>query len=146
MSLHLILRRFPVPSPEGMFGRLLVLVDDEVVYRCVTVERPWADNMANVSCIPPGIAGGTVAYELRLDKYNRGGYEAWELRGVNARTEIKIHKGNTAEHVQGCIAVGTRFGRLGSWAVSSSRAAFAGLMEATAGFTSGTVKVEYERS
>ena len=90
-----------------------------------TVERPWAYNAPNVSCIPEGV------YTVRRDWYHRGGYEAFEIENVPGRSEIKIHIGNTMRDVSGCIAIGMDLGWVGGlWAITHSRAAFHDFMRA----------------
>jgi len=114
----LILRRFCSCS-MGTFGELTT----DSGFSCFTVEKPWKNNAPWISCIPPG------QYEVRPRRYNRGGYAALEVLDVPNRTDILIHKGNTAEDVQGCIVPGMRLGCLGDrWAVLSSSAAFAVIM------------------
>ena len=92
------------------------------VFECETVERPWANNAPNISCIPEG------TYELKQRLYYRGNYPTLELQDVPGRSLILIHKGNTMLDVEGCIAVGKGRGVLGDkWAVLESRNAFTAL-------------------
>lgn len=65
-----------------------------------TVEKPWRQNLPNVSCIPNGV------YEAERSFFNRGGYKAVEILGVPDRTDILIHVANRAEDVSGCIGIG----------------------------------------
>lgn len=96
-------------------------VDGAVLY---TVERPWLDNQAMVSCIPEG------AYNCRPRRYFRGGYDAVHIRNVPGRTHILFHRANVPSDLAGCIGVGSRLGVLnGQWAVLQSRAAFAWFMD-----------------
>ena len=54
----------------------------------------------------------------------------WEVTNVSDRTYIMIHVANKVSEVQGCIAVGQKFGVVDSrWAVIGSRNAFDLLME-----------------
>lgn len=110
----------------GTFGTLVGLG-----LELATVELAWRDNRSKVSCIPPG------RYELRPRRFNRGGYEAAEVRDVPGRTHILIHVGNWPQDVLGCICPGLSQGPLrragapaATWAVYSSRVAFGRLMEA----------------
>lgn len=83
-----------------------------------TVERPWKGNQPYISCIPKG------RYALEESRLNQTDEWALELEDVPNRTLIKIHVGNLASDVQGCIAVGRRLGSFdGKWAVLYSRAA-----------------------
>lgn len=107
-------------TPFGTFGRF-----SYEGFECYTLEDPWKDNQRNVSCIPVGI------YELKRDRYNRGGYDTFELQDVPQRSEILIHKGNTHHDVEGCLVLGAELGSLkNSWAVLSSSIAFNGFMNA----------------
>ena len=93
-----ILKRFTY-STMGTIG--VLAIND---FECYTLELPWQDNKPNKSCIPAGV------YPVTLGNYWRGGYPAYELSGVPYRTEIKIHIGNTAKDVLGCIVVGNKLG------------------------------------
>ncbi len=106
-------------TPDGVFGSMTV--DGAVLY---TVERPWLDNQAMVSCIPEG------AYKCRPRRYFRGGYGAVHIRDVPGRTHILFHRANVPSDLAGCIGVGSKLGVLnGQWAVLQSRAAFARFMD-----------------
>ena len=118
-------------SDIGTFGRLSAAGN---VWH--TVERPWADNAKNVSCIPEGV------YTFRRDFYHRGGYEAFEIENVPGRSEIKIHIGNTIKDVSGCIAIGINLGWVnGFWAVTHSKAGFHVFMYAMRGIEKGVIKI-----
>jgi hypothetical protein len=115
----------------GTFGKLHVPGE----FECYTIERPWAQNRANVSCIPSG------TYDLVLGRYNRGGYEAYEVVDVPGRELVKIHKANLATEVLGCIAPGFELGCLdGRWAVLRSLDAFDAFMSAMGG-EDGTLEI-----
>lgn len=119
----LVLERFAY-APHATFGKLKV--SDR--FSCYTVERPWLNNKPNISCIPVGL------YSLEPSIFHKGGYQSYEVKGVPDRTLIKIHIGNRAEDVQGCIAVGTKIGSLfGEWAVLDSRTAFDKFMHVMGG-------------
>ena len=101
-------------TPDGTFGMIMING-----FKCYTVERPWLDNRPNVSCIPEG------SYYMRLGKYNRGDYAAYEILNVPERSDIKIHIGNTIDDVIGCVATGYTLGYLyDKWAVTDSRWSF----------------------
>jgi len=118
MSVDLTITRFAY-TEMGTFGRLLV--EGQVLF---TVERPWLGNQPCISCIPEG------KYFCGPRYYNRGGYEAIEVRDVPNRTHILFHKGNRMHDVQGCIAITSRLGALGGvWAGLESKTAFALFME-----------------
>jgi hypothetical protein len=70
-----------------------------------TLELPYADNLNDLSSIPPG----NYPAFIRTD-----GHRGWrlELRNVPHRRHIQIHKGNTTNDILGCILVGTTKGSL----------------------------------
>lgn len=116
----LTLTRFCV-ADFGTFGKMSV--DGATLW---TVERPWLDNMPNVSCIPEG------TYECGPRPFFRGGYDAIEIENVAGRTHILFHTANWPHEVQGCIAPNSWIGP-GSNACPmrgfDSRTAFNRLME-----------------
>ena len=81
--------------PQGIIGGLYI--DSDLI--CYTLERPWANNIPFISCIPTG-------------EYQCAGFtgkkfkEVWEIQNVPNRTYILIHKANKVAELQGCIAIG----------------------------------------
>lgn len=67
-----------------------------------TLENPWLDNKANVSCIPEGIYKGF--------KDEAGKFQWWRIEGVPDRDNIEIHQGNRERDTQGCIIIGAKWG------------------------------------
>lgn len=64
---------------------------------CFSIERAWARNEVNLSCIPEGI------YKLERSTYKT--HEALLLTDVPGRTGIFIHPANDAsKELRGCIA------------------------------------------
>lgn len=108
-------------TEDVTIGRLF---DPKTNFHMHTLERPWRDNQRSVSCIPTGI------YEVERDYYYKGGYEAFELRDVPGRSEIKIHVGNWAKDVLGCIVLGQARMVKGDM-ILSSRTAFRRFMKYT---------------
>ncbi|WP_222466663.1 DUF5675 family protein [Ferrimonas balearica] len=92
------------PAPGATFGELY----HGPRLLCFTVEREWANNRANVSCVPAGeyflkphqspTHGRCLALEaptLGVTRY-----------GPSQRTHILIHPANRADQLEGCIAPG----------------------------------------
>ena len=95
----------------------------------LTIERPWRNNRAFLSCIPIG------EYELRLTMFRRNtpdvsdDYPAYQVMDVPDRTYIKMHIANTMKDVEGCIGLGMNLGYVGGlWAVTKSRIAYGQFM------------------
>lgn len=108
----------------GAFGKLYI--DDAFIG--YTVERPWLNNKPYESCIPEG------AYKMVPSRYNRGGYDAYEVLNVPDRTHIKLHVGNTMADVVGCVGMGNELGYIDhKWAVLNSKATFTRFMDAMDG-------------
>jgi hypothetical protein len=129
-----LLERFAY-TPMGTFGRLMF-----PEFQCFTVERPWFDNKVRESCIPEG------EYNLRLGRYHKGGYDAYEILDVPERTLIKIHVGNTIDDVIGCVAPGKSLGTIyGKWGVTSSKAAFQDFMTSMDGVAESTIEISFFR-
>jgi len=93
----LVLKRV-CTSAKGTFGVLM----HEYVPLCVTLELAWNNNYVNKSCIPIGV------YNCRRFQSPRFG-DTFLIEGVNSRTNIVFHEGNTIKDTNGCILVGTTF-------------------------------------
>ena len=85
-------------SEAGTFGVLRI---GQVPF-ALTLEQPWRDNETNISCIPP------TEYVCRRIHSNKFG-ETFEVQGVERRSHILFHKGNTLDDTHGCILVGEEF-------------------------------------
>lgn len=80
-----------------------------------TLERPWIDNVQNVSCIPKD---GYLVTKYDGYKFK----DVFQVTGVPNRTAILFHKGNTVKDSTGCILLGLGAGSLhGQPAVLQSR-------------------------
>ena len=89
---------------------------------CYTLENAWHNNEKNISCIPEGIY---ICKRHNSPKYG----ETFIITGVEDRTNILIHWGNTHINTKGCILTGSEVGYLdGERAVLSSKKAFNVLM------------------
>lgn len=122
------------------YGRLFAADGTEL---CVTIERPWVDldangkRDANVSRFVPG------TYRCIRRESPKRGYPVWWLCGVPdvslahfpdepTCTTAQIHIANIAEDLNGCIGVGSAFGRVKERdGVTGSKHAFDKLMTET---------------
>ena len=106
----------------GTFGTLLI---DGRVF-CTTLERPWAENIRNFSCIPEGV------YECVRRKEWKGAKkhgDTFEVKDVPERSAILFHPANFVDELEGCIAVGRKPGPLrGKRAILNSGNTFKRLM------------------
>jgi Family of unknown function (DUF5675) len=91
---QVILNRQPSTS-EGTFGSLST--DN---FNCCTLELPWLNDLPDVSCIPPG----SYTCNWRFSpSHNRNIYH---VDGVEGRTAVEIHSGNTIYDIKGCLLLG----------------------------------------
>ena len=88
---------------------------------CATLERPWINNVRNVSCIPAG------DYICNWTKSSRAGnVDGWlvGIDHVEGRDKIRIHAGNYIDDSLGCILLGTQFDHVsGNPTIGGSRPA-----------------------
>lgn len=105
-------------SDQGTEGRLI-----HPLFSCFTIEPPWRDNKATISCIPAG------EYQVELRKSPKYGITYW-IKNVPNRSFILQHPGNVAgdkskgykTNSWGCQLFGKYRGELwGQRAVLSSR-------------------------
>jgi hypothetical protein len=68
---------------------------------CDTLERPWKNNEAKVSCIPAG-----TYTAIAFNSPHNG--DVWLLENTTPRSMIEIHAANLASELAGCVAVGTK--------------------------------------
>jgi hypothetical protein len=146
----IVLERF-LPSSNGAklydagtFG--MMNANGKILF---TLEDEWRDNETSISCVPSGV------YPLRRTVYNKHGYSTYEICDVPGRTRILIHPGNTEEHTEGCVLVGTYIGILSvnydeelhrprkKLAVLKSRQAFDLFMEAMNGKQEDTIAISW---
>lgn len=109
---------------DGTIGQMLNRRGEPL---CATVEREWADNQVNKSCIPPGI------YRMKPDMRHPNSEKrklVWELQDVEGRSQIQIHIANKPSELLGCIAPATSLSMFGKGIFgSSSGDAFKRLMD-----------------
>lgn len=110
----------------GTFGQMLL----EDGFRLATVERPWIDNLPNVSCIPEGIYPMRKRRSPLIARTSKGKYtEGWEICEIPGRTLVEVHIANYPRDVKGCCGVGMKTGFIsGERAVLKSAVAFDELM------------------
>lgn len=70
----------------------MVMPDGEILD---TIERKWADNQRNISCIPAG------QYRIKRDRTGR--HQWFSVQDVPNRTFIELHEGSLPRHSDGCI-------------------------------------------
>jgi hypothetical protein len=119
-------------TPWGTFG----VLEFPTYEKFYTVERPWLDNEAYVSCIPDGVYELTKRHSPVVHRTSGGEFpEGWEITDVPGRTFIMIHPANWMGDLAGCIGVGMDYritqNRSGEYApsVMNSRKAFQRVME-----------------
>jgi hypothetical protein len=116
-----------------------VLLIDGVPF-CLTLEREWALNARNMSCIP---SGSYLCQKLESPKF---GLTLW-LKNVPERSGIIIHSGNTTSATRGCVLLGLQFGELGGKpAVLHSRRAMNRFRERIREISSAALHIYYADS
>jgi hypothetical protein len=118
-------------TDSGTFG--ILMLPDGTAFQ--TLELAWKDNERQKSCIPTG------TYQVALVNSPKFG-PIYEVKGVQGRTSILIHSGNTAGNVEagqksdvnGCILLGKTRGNVGGQpAVLGSKNALQEFMQKLAG-------------
>lgn len=118
----------------GTLGDWQVFCNDPAtpVFSCLSAENPDRGNQPGVSCVPEG------KYKLIRSVFHRGGYPCFEIFSADGspipgRSLVKVHRGNVADDVQGCVVLGSRPIVLkGQWGVGpsgGSSGAFTGWMQ-----------------
>lgn len=106
---------------QGIMG--VLIKGSTYVPFCNTLELPWRNNTAFVSCIPSGI----YICERVLSP-TKG--ETFEITNVFNRSDILFHKGNIDDNTMGCILLGEGFGYIyNEPAITDSKLAFGEFME-----------------
>jgi hypothetical protein len=96
---------------EGCFGVLMYLG----VPFAVTLERTFGQD----TIIPAG------TYNCVARRYNRGGYQTFEITGVAGHSLLLFHKANWETDLQGCVGIGESFAVLdGKLAIAQSGEGF----------------------
>lgn len=103
-------------------------------FSCVTLEREWMDNAADISCIPLG------QYTCSLYDSPKHG-KVYQVTGVQNRANIEIHAANVMQELLGCIALGQSFTSMATpktmgkvmWAINGSQMTVSAFMAAMGG-------------
>ncbi|WP_052444349.1 DUF5675 family protein [Flammeovirga sp. OC4] len=82
--------------------------DDEVLFKCNTLELPWKENKNRISCIPEGKYNAVFR---SIGNYANRSFHIQTEEGeeVPGRTSILIHSGNFFTDTRGCILVGKNY-------------------------------------
>lgn len=107
-----ILSRFD-RGDQGTFGRIFV-----PGLTLFTGELPWRNNVASVSCIPPGPDSDSVVYRVEWTWSPRFRRMMYALLGTDPRAGIRKHPANLMGdasrglrcQLNGCIALGEKLG------------------------------------
>lgn len=106
---------------ENIWGTPGVLFENPD-FMVTTMERGWADNHPDTSCIPVGKYSGK-----RINSPHFG--NTFQL-AVDGRDNILLHKGNWQTDSKGCILVGSGFALLnGQEAITGAGDGFAHFLE-----------------
>lgn len=94
-------------TADGTFG---VLLHKDVPF-ALTLERPWRNNAARVSCIPAGtykISLCSRSADYGFKPSPRFG-DVYQILNVAGRSKVLIHAGNTIDDTEGCVLLGECF-------------------------------------
>lgn len=96
--MDITLRRLTLNSIGPTYGVLF----NQNTPLCVTLERPWQNDEANLSCIPAG------TYQC-ISHNSQKHPNTWEITNVPGRSAILIHEANTISDLLGCVGAGSSF-------------------------------------
>lgn len=131
-------------TDEGTFG-VLTYGD----FKCFTVERPWLNNQAKVSCIPEG---EYVAVAYKSPKFGNvfaitGGTVSLFPDANHARSAVLIHPANTMDDLEGCVGLGSDHGTInGKPGVTNSRTTIAKFYELLAGQNNVLLSITFKKA
>lgn len=131
-------------TDQGTFG-VLTFGD----FTCFTVERPWLNNQAKVSCIPEG---DYTAIAYNSPKFGSvfaitGGTVSLYPDSTHARSAVLIHPANTMDDLEGCVGLGSDHGTInGVPGVINSRVTIAKFYELLAGQTSVSLSITFKKT
>lgn len=96
---RLVLFRRPQTAGQPTLGSLLWETNPTNMRHLMirSIELPWKDNAAQISCFPEGL------YQLQFTMSNRFKRKMWEVMKVPGRGGIRIHVGNYLKDTEGCI-------------------------------------------
>ena len=91
-------------TDTGTFGVLIAYTG----FKCVTLELPWRNNLADKSCIPVG------TYQVSMRWSPKHNCRVYGLLNVPGHTDVEIHSANWGGDIDkgyysellGCIALG----------------------------------------
>lgn len=90
-------------TPDGTFS----LGQTDNGFKFVLLEKPWANDKEDVSCIPPA-PGESCRYPTRWQWSEKHQRELYHILDIDGRNAIEIHAANVQEQLLGCGAPGAR--------------------------------------
>lgn len=103
---------------------------------CKSIERPWQNNKAYVSCIPAGMYKVTWNYSPAFKR------DMYLLLETQPRSGIRIHPANLATELHGCIAFGDAINKVKGKAFLSNSGATVKEFEKRMGYKDFYITVE----
>lgn len=100
-------------GPDGTFGEWL----SDSGFTCKTVEKPWAENQTDISCIQPAPEQPAMTYVAQWLWSPKHKCNVYHLQDPT-RVAVEIHSANLQLQLQGCIAPGASFGMFQANAIS----------------------------
>lgn len=97
-----LFRTYKQNQTEGDF--FLFSETGKEIFKAKILELKYDNNLSNISCINEGVY--TVK---KVPLTTRIPYTHFEILGVSGRSGIKIHRGNYASQIKGCLLIGSAF-------------------------------------
>ncbi len=105
--MNLIITRFHSDSKHTLGILKITDSKENCLQAFATLELPWRENQARISCIPAGIYRCVLRTSTKFSKH-------LHITDVTGRDYILMHKGNYVENTSGCILIGRWFQDLNS--------------------------------
>jgi hypothetical protein len=121
------------PSPITLELVRLAVVSDGAFGILKLNGLPWLATLERTypvaGCVLQGVKIPSGVWRCERTRFERGGYDTFEITGIEGHSRLLFHVLNVETESEGCIGLGLSFGWLGGhWAILDSRAGFADFM------------------
>lgn len=84
---------------DRILGVLEIFENNQMIFRCYTLELPWKNNSREISCIPTG------TYDV-VPRFTKKYKNHFHVLNVPKRSYVLLHHGNFPKNTLGCILCG----------------------------------------